>query len=683
MLQQVKKSLLVEANQSPNLLADLAGLETYIAESYDARSFIELMQNADDAGANRFHAEHFGGILIVANDGNCFSQSDFESLCRSSASRKCRGETIGYRGIGFKSVVGVASRVHLISGGLEVTFCRKMTSAEVPSAIKVPLIRIPHELNLRNAIDVESKVRSLLNAGYQTIFIFEDLVARAITMEFSSFESSALLFLKNITEAKLIGCKSQNVVAETNKHSAGCRHVFVKDDESCRQWVVYEKKGISLAAVIEDDVAVALPIADAVVHAFLPTHEKSGLGAKVNGDFSTDPSRTKVVLDERSNRCTKQVAEFLLDLVAQCIESIDLNTIAPLVPQDDIRMAEFERPSFKKSLFAELQKQGKQRFSNLLLRPKWFESFHDFLRIANASGLDVLPVEFEKIDGLSRFLKALGSREARLKELDAVLKRVDISANGAVEIAARVAELESSNQLEVDFRDWKMWSKEGRVMSTNELENDLGPIENTTLLAEKLGGEQPLRRFLNRTLGGESSKIVFSSDTDVSPLEAVASNMKTSFLEDRIAGIGLKNQVTDSQKNAYDSANSVTKWRSAEIQVMQYLESQGWQVTDVSKRNVGYDLEAISPDAETFFFEAKSLSRVGELFSFTTNEEVVARQYGKNYILALVHITCTHFEIDMIPDPAKHLSFVRQCKQWAWVCENYPFNPHRVTYEKE
>ena len=66
MLQQVKKSLLVEANQSPNLLADLAGLETYIAESYDARSFIELMQNADDAGANRFHAEHFGGILIVA-----------------------------------------------------------------------------------------------------------------------------------------------------------------------------------------------------------------------------------------------------------------------------------------------------------------------------------------------------------------------------------------------------------------------------------------------------------------------------------------------------------------------------------------------------------------------------------------------------------------------------------------
>jgi hypothetical protein len=32
----------------------LAGLERYVAESYDARSFVELLQNADDAGAERF-----------------------------------------------------------------------------------------------------------------------------------------------------------------------------------------------------------------------------------------------------------------------------------------------------------------------------------------------------------------------------------------------------------------------------------------------------------------------------------------------------------------------------------------------------------------------------------------------------------------------------------------------------
>jgi hypothetical protein len=52
-LKEVRAPLLDEANRSPNLLSDLAGLEGSIAESYTARTFIELLQNADDAGATR------------------------------------------------------------------------------------------------------------------------------------------------------------------------------------------------------------------------------------------------------------------------------------------------------------------------------------------------------------------------------------------------------------------------------------------------------------------------------------------------------------------------------------------------------------------------------------------------------------------------------------------------------
>lgn len=49
MLDSVRQPLLVEARKSPALLSDLAGLEQIVAESYDARSFVELLQNADDA----------------------------------------------------------------------------------------------------------------------------------------------------------------------------------------------------------------------------------------------------------------------------------------------------------------------------------------------------------------------------------------------------------------------------------------------------------------------------------------------------------------------------------------------------------------------------------------------------------------------------------------------------------
>ena len=255
---------------------------------------------------------------------------------------------------------------------------------------------------------------------------------------------------------------------------------------------------------------------DAVVHAFLPTHEKSGLGAKVNGDFSTDPSRTKVVLDERSGNCIAEVAEFLVDLIEQGLKDDQTNTIASLVPQEDIRMAEFERPSFKRLLFGELLKRGKQRFSSLALRPTWLESGEDFYAVAKASGLNALSSKFEKIDGLGVFLRALGAKEPSLEELAEGLKVTKLSAKAAVAVAARVSDLQSMGQLSVEFGDWKIWSTEGKVVSTNDLKQNPSPVENTTLLAEKLGGKKILSQFLDHTIGEEQSKTAFAPELKLS-----------------------------------------------------------------------------------------------------------------------------------------------------------------------
>ena len=147
MLTEVRHILCFEeAVNSPALLSDLAGLENYIAESYNARSFVELMQNADDAGATRIVIPTIRESLLVANDGREFTQTDFESLCRSAASSKLRGPSIGFRGIGFKSVVGFAKAIHLFSGELEATFSRDLTARAIPLATRVPLVRIPHPI---------------------------------------------------------------------------------------------------------------------------------------------------------------------------------------------------------------------------------------------------------------------------------------------------------------------------------------------------------------------------------------------------------------------------------------------------------------------------------------------------------------------------------------------------------
>ena len=144
----IRNDLLNEAKLSPNLLIDLAGLEIYISESYQSRSLMELVQNADDAGSTQFTFKLNEKYIICANNGRSIDDNDILALCRSAASKKQRGETIGYRGIGFKSVVAFCQRVSIISEDCSLTFSREKTQNEIKTTDRVPLIRIPHSLSL-------------------------------------------------------------------------------------------------------------------------------------------------------------------------------------------------------------------------------------------------------------------------------------------------------------------------------------------------------------------------------------------------------------------------------------------------------------------------------------------------------------------------------------------------------
>jgi hypothetical protein len=90
-LDQIRVPLLEEAKNSPLLLSDLAGLEQYIAESYDARSFIELLQNADDAGATRFLLAKHGNVLsrMMATNSQKLTSTAFAGA-QLRVNRACR-----------------------------------------------------------------------------------------------------------------------------------------------------------------------------------------------------------------------------------------------------------------------------------------------------------------------------------------------------------------------------------------------------------------------------------------------------------------------------------------------------------------------------------------------------------------------------------------------------------------
>ena len=635
MLKDIRQPLLDEALKSPTLLSDLAGLEQYVAESYDARSFV---------------------------DGREFTREDFESLCRSAASSKHRGASIGFRGIGFKSVVGFAKAIHLFSGGLEATFSREMTAREIPQATRVPLVRIPHPVEPTLRSRLADTLNRFKGAGFRTVFVFEDLVAVGIEAEFATFDATSLLFLRHVRQVELKAA-GETVITVRRQEVEPLKHtVRLASSEGVTNWTVIERDSVALAFVHDETGIARLEERQAVVHAFLPTLEASGFPFKVNGDISTDPSRTRIILDERTAAGIGSVAKLIADLICDCVGGSSSRSqaglIAALAPVSDPRMATFQRRGFKTELYAAIKREAGTRFDTYLCRPQWLNAA-DFAALAEASGAKFVQRNLEGVDGLAGFLKFLGARETTIRDLSAGLTNVAPSVAGAAEIAAHLTNLYATRQIETREinPEWKLWPVGDAPLSLHEAGRQHKALAEsfTDLIVEKTGGTSEFPRML-QTLTDQAAFRTLLPGTPAAGEQPRQSGAATTVPTQQI---------------------SLKRWRAAEQQALEILQVWGWEVKDVSRQNLGYDIEGRTREGEEAFVEVKSLDYPGQSFTLTSNEEAVARQKGTAYRLALIRQTNTHLEMALIRDPANQLKLTRQCRQWVWECAGYDYAPER------
>ena len=661
-LKEVRQPLLDEALKSPALLSDLAGLEQYVAESYDTRSFVELLQNADDAGAERFVIQRSGDFLLVANDGHHFTRVEFESLCRSAASPKHRGTSIGYRGIGFKSVVGFAEVVHVLSGALEATFSRERTAREIPQATRVPLIRIPHPLETDDRARFDVAVERLMSDGFKTFFVFAGLIASTIEAEFAAFDATSLLFLHNVRSVDMSAATEFVITLDRESSESGVQSLRLTSPAGKTLWSVMERDGIALAFIHDEGGIAPMNGEQAVVHAFLPTHEPTGFPFKLNGDISTDPSRTRIVQDERTAAGVKTAAQFIIELIQELIlGNGDARLMSALIPVSDPRMVGFQRRSFRTDFYAAIQQAGKGKFEDIFCRPAWLNAA-DFDSLAKTSGIIPLPRKFDGVEGLPGLLKFLGGKEGAFQNIASALECTEPSVTGAVEVAAHLTTLFSTGLVEVQSINpaWKLWPVGKVVGSLDEVKQLKTSFADgfEEAVVEKVGSVTEVHRF-----------IIALTDEDT------ASKLISDGQATDTSGSGGK------QTTKFNPLVTLKCWRSAELQVLTVLTAMGWDVEDVSRQNIGYDIEGRTPEGDVVCVEVKAIKNPGQAFTLTTNEESVARLKGKGYRLALVHLANDCLEIAFIEDPVQHLKLTRQCKQWAWECGSYDFNPERFRVE--
>ena len=103
----------------------VASLDAQITQEYQGRCILELLQNAHDALA---HGDPDDArrisfvlstdpepVLSVGNSGHPFRKADFDGICQLAQSPKDPNESVGNKGLGFRSVLEVSSRPEIWS----------------------------------------------------------------------------------------------------------------------------------------------------------------------------------------------------------------------------------------------------------------------------------------------------------------------------------------------------------------------------------------------------------------------------------------------------------------------------------------------------------------------------------------------------------------------------------------
>ena len=693
LIQDVQSNAIRDAD----LLSELAGLEEYIAETYTQRCFTELFQNSDDSFSKNVRIFVLGSNLIYINDGKLFDHNDFVSLCKSASSNKKRETSIGYRGIGFKSVVNICSSVIVASGELKCIFDRQRTVALLDKNARVPLIRVPHMLTNAERAEVRSIFETF--PGYSTCFVFKGINNLSLDQEIKNLTDEHFLFLRNLNNISIKfeetnepflynidRCKEHSLPESQLTYSS--IKISSLHKGSCQDWSILGNGKSAIAVKNNDSLPTRLSREEALLHAYLPTQCLSGTGARFNANFSTDPSRTRLKYDALTLEAISSIAEIYIYLLKNFSNANTLihirSFIDSIIPYSYYKLLELQGNAFCGLLITEIKRKVENAKISLYRIPSLYKdiehlvsllpsniivfspiasSYQDTYRFFSDIGIPEVPTNFVELfyQNQSNSIDAKCSPFLIRNLLDEGLSPLQTAAlyifPNIRNVCMRVADYtDMTEQIVPDFIN----VLSVKLLSPGRAKKFLVEAGFSSILVEKM--------FPSNKLLANHNKIMheLNKTKDLHCLETESTNLlQTTFLDENL-------------KKRY----GIKDWRIAEELIAFHYRSNGYQVIDVSKANKGYDLE-VSKDSEKICIEIKKLGKAPLSFSLTQNEFNESIFKGNSYVLALVNSNQNEqIEIMFIPNPYSVLSAftTKRAKSYEFFVSGFSFTP-TVIYE--
>ena len=644
-IQKISEEFLQEAKNSPRLMSDMASMEKYMAESYGDRILIELLQNADDAMSTNVKMIVNDDFVIFANNGKAFDENDVISICRSGASHKIKGVQIGHRGIGFKSTTSMSNDIVIYSNNTYFSFskayCAKLLNV---NENEVPTIRVPFLIN-----DISNNVKNTLNnlksEGFTTFFIFNNPKISTIQREIDSFNSSCLLFVNNIKSLEINSERFLDIKL-SRKKDLYAENVIITSDGKTSTWWIPKDTFRYFAFKKENQFISFCSNEESVFHNFMPTLEKSPFNFKINAIFPTDPSRKNIILDDETKELIDVITDKLYVIIDNCINK----NINP-----EILKLFLSRNSYTPVA--------------VYLYDVLFKKIKNKLKILTNSGTKVSVVDYELLSDDFNIDEKQLIRKSNKTLFD------KSSINNTTDIEEFLSKL-SDKPISDKFYQMCLEDK-SFVKSTNDL-----LIQKILTYVVK---KTRMQSYISKK-DIDFTSIYMKEDDKIISLDKILSNNATiKYLQNSISNddfqwfvkkINPNNSFKPQLNNKVeilkeDTNNYISKWRSAEQQVVDIENIIGNKAEYVGNQNLGYDVLSKTQNGKNRYIEVKLLSSDKGSFTLTNNEYSSAHQLGKDYYLCLIVQKENEIKAIYINDPIATLKMEKRVKAWEWYCDNF------------
>lgn len=446
-----------------------------VRQQYTGRYPFELLQNANDASGDETthgHTARFvltDSALLVADMGGGFAPEQIRAICGLGRSSKDPRKSIGYKGLGFKSVGEITDDPQIFSATLGFRFNDTLARREVARLAgelhrdqRLPVYALPFPITPSDVGSDGIEIERLLNREYRTVFRLPlrrgvERVQVAAHLE-ATLSPRLLLFLDATEQLELSGTDADFVATAVRQGHDGYTEMLLEAGGATEHWLVFERRidipsrdlvaplGDAWREVEEVRTAVAVPLDEAglptrmepqPVHVYFPTQEASGFGLLLQADFSLELDRRRIATTPEAGAYNSWLVAQLGELLGRDVasglaarfpkEASVVSSLAVTGSPSDLGAALVDKTvaSLRSSAFVPTVSDGPRLPGESLLLPKSVPDpilGHDLLSTADLGPLVVAGVEADP--QARQFLaERLGAAELSIDDTLARLRR--------------------------------------------------------------------------------------------------------------------------------------------------------------------------------------------------------------------------------------------------------------------